>query len=543
MEPDNKRPRPNVPTTLDELWKQWEEERAEELQKLEASRTPFPALGTPQAAMQATPQAAMQAPFPAQAAMQAPFPAQAPPQATFPATFPTPPRDYWVSAMQATPQRGWSDIQAKLAAERDEQLTKWKEEIESTLRAARTEEQAETWSSKIEAEIEAQAAMQAAAAKEQAELEAMRTKIDAAQLAELDELRARTRAMEAKLEAKRAKFPKPLDFGPGKEYEPPSFNEEEQQKLDEFDEFIQEKMENATSKQIPFYQMLQRIAPLIFNQERVTLGIMMSHGAIPVTWQDGPATFTIPEGIEIKYVPFSNPGASCFVSGIRKDNYVMHINNFNRNSYGVTEDDLNEMLTETSKLIAKTYCEEFDQEFGSMKECKVFHEFGKKKGYSRITTVKPGERMVDYEYQNDTENDDNMVLFLPNKTEPIDISMLLYNLSLFEYKTDTGLQYRDIALSRIVHFFRNFRVKQLVIFDFSCSNFRDIHSGRPLLDPSDPEYQRLLKFMEKNAEIIKHGGKTRKTRSVKPRKTKKNHKRQKVSRKKKHPTTKRRTRH
>ena len=366
----------------------------------------------------------------------------------------------------------------------------------------------------------------------------------------LEELKAERAELQAKLDAIKkleAKFPVLYDFGRITEkYERPSatlsLNEEEQQNLDEFDEFIQEKMENATSEeQMLFYQMLRDIAPLIFNQEIVTLGIMMSHGAIPVTRQYGPEKFTIPEGIEIKYVPFSNPGAYCFVSGLRKDNYVGHINNFNRSSYGVRKVDLNEMLTITRDLIAQTYCEGFEDL--DLKDCKLFHEYGKSKGYSRITTVNPGEHMVDYIYQNDTEKDDKMVLFLPNKTAPIDISMLLYNLYLLEYKTDTGLEYQNITLNRIVHFFQEFKVKQLVIFDFSCSNFRDIHSGRPLLDTSDPEYQSILKYMEDNKGVLKYGGKTRKKRGVKPRKTKKNHKRQKVSRKKKHPTTKRRTRH
>jgi hypothetical protein len=510
MEPStdpNKRQRTNDPTTLDELWKQWEEKRAEELQKLEASRTPFPALGTPQAAMQATPQAAMQAT--PQAAMQA-FPAQG-------------------AAMQAPFPAAREEQQRK----DDEYSSLWRKKINSTLEAARTEEQEETWRSKIQAEI---AAMQAAREKQQAELGAMRKKFE-----EQAKLEA---ALQAKIEAKRAKFPKPLDFGRITEkYERPSatlsVNEKEQRNLDDS---IQKKMENATSEeQMLFYQMLRDIAPLIFNQERVTLGIMMSHGSIPVTRQYGLETFKIPKKIEIKYVPFSNPGASCFVSGIRKDNYVGHINNFTKSSYGVTEVDLNEMLTITRDLITETYCEGFDEDFDSMKDCKLFHEYGKSKGYSRITTVNPGESMVDYIYQNDTGRDDKIVLFLPNKTEPIDISMLLYNLYLLEYETEK-LEYQDITLNRIVHFFQEFKVKQLVIFDFSCSNFLDINSGQEV-DITDPEYQRLLKFMEENAELIKYGGKTRKTRSVKPRKTKKNHKRQKVSRKKKHPTTKRRTRH
>ncbi len=364
---------------------------------------------------------------------------------------------------------------------------------------------------------------------ERAELQAKLDAANAKLLAERAEMQAAIEKLEAEraerqaaIEKLEAKFPVLYDFGRiTKKYERPSatlsLNEEEQQKLDYF---IQKKMENATSEQMPFYQMLRDIAPLIFNQERVTLGIMMSHGAIPVTRQYGPETFEIPEGIEIKYVPFSNPGAYCFTSVFRKNKYVKHINNFTKSSYGVTEVDLNEILTITRDLIAQTYCEGFDEDFASMKDCKVFHEFGKKKGYSRITTVNPGESMVDYIYQNDTGRDDKMVLFLPNETAPIDISMLLYNLYLLEYKTDRGLEYQNITLNRIVHFFQEFKVKQLVIFDFSCSNFLNKDTGRHLLDTSDPEYQRLLKYMEDNQGVIKYGGKTRKTRSVKPRKTK-----------------------
>jgi hypothetical protein len=275
----------------------------------------------------------------------------------------------------------------------------------------------------------------------------------------------------------------------------------------------------------------------IVYPERVIL-TNLSHGSITVKKDENEKTFVMPEGISVKRAWASVPGVCNFIDAETNAYFVRTIqstkgrletipfenvdnefkvllNIFKKYDKEDTVEGLKSMLKNRETLTAEALGFETEEEKTSyLKEAKKYSDTYD--NFFQISTYLPGERVIDKLYTRtnteaaNTPSGRKWVTLLVN-VEPGSLDLL----TLMRPQTRGGTL--DIYLSEIINFLKDKGVKEVILFDNSCSVFLD-EDGTEYLD-------RSIRVRRNNilnrASPGKFGGKTKKRRRQKIGKNKK----------------------
>ena len=279
--------------------------------------------------------------------------------------------------------------------------------------------------------------------------------------------------------------------------------------------------------------------------ERVILA-NLSHGSITVKKDGNEKTFVMPEGISVKRAWTSVPGVCNFIDPETNAYFVRTIQSYKRrfetmpfenidHEFKVlldvfkkydkkdTLEGLQKMLKNRETLTAEALGFENEEEKTSyLEEAKKYTDTYD--NFFQISTYLPGERVIDKLYTRtnteavNTPSGRKWVTLLVN-VEPGSLDLL----TLMRPQTRGGTL--DIYLSQIIDFLKDKGVKEVILFDNSCSVFLD-EDGTEYLD-------RSIRVRRNNiinrSSPGKFGGKTKKRRRQKRSKTK-NKKRKTIKR-------------
>jgi hypothetical protein len=278
----------------------------------------------------------------------------------------------------------------------------------------------------------------------------------------------------------------------------------------------------------------------IVYPERVILA-NFSHGSITVKKDGNEKTFVMPEGISLKRAWASVPGVCNFIAPETNAYFVRTIQSYKRKfetmpfanvdkDFQVLLDtfkkyDKEDTVTEMKSMVKNkdTIIAEGDEE-----RIDYVNEAGKYintyDSFFQLSTYLPGERVIDKLYTRtnteavNTPSGRKWVTLLVN-VEPGSLDLL----TLMRPQTRGGTL--DIYLSEIINFLKDKGVKEVILFDNSCSVF---------LNEDGTEYpDRSIRVRRNNiinrASPGKFGGKTKKRRGQKRSKTK-NKKRKTIKR-------------
>ena len=276
----------------------------------------------------------------------------------------------------------------------------------------------------------------------------------------------------------------------------------------------------------------------IVYPERVILA-NLSHGSITVKKDENEKTFVMPEGISVKRAWASVPGVCNFIdpetnayfvrtiqsskgkletmpfANVDKDFQVL-LDTFKKYDKEDTVTEMKSIVKNKDTIIAEGDEERIDYVNEAGKYINTYDSF------FQLSTYLPGEKVIDKLYTRtnkeaaNTPSGRKWVTLLVN-VEPGSLDLL----TLMRPQTRGGTL--DIYLSEIINFLKDKGVKEVILFDNSCSVFLD-EDGKEYLD-------RSIRVRRQNvlnrATPGKFGGKTKKRR------------RQKICKKKKRKTSKR----
>ncbi len=274
----------------------------------------------------------------------------------------------------------------------------------------------------------------------------------------------------------------------------------------------------------------------IIYPERVILA-NFSHGSITVKKDGNEKTFVMPEGISVKRAWASVPGVCNFVdpqtnayfvrtikSSKRRletipfenvDNeFKVLLNTFKKYDKEDTVEPLKSIVKNKDNILAEEIGVETEEEKNDYIE-QVGKYINTYDSFFKLSTYLPGERVIDKLYTRtnteaaNTPSGRKWVTLLVN-VDPGSLDLL----TLMRPQTRGGTL--DIYLSQIIDFLKDKGVKEVILFDNSCSVFLD-EDGTEYLDRSiRVRRQNLLK-----GSPGKFGGKTKKRRIQKKSKKKK----------------------
>ena len=278
----------------------------------------------------------------------------------------------------------------------------------------------------------------------------------------------------------------------------------------------------------PFCDVFEAFFSLISNssEKKVVLTIF-SHGSIMLKEDRDIETFQMPENLTMKYVSFSKPGYICSVSQFNKQqlfeiikaNSGIYINNITQSIDPKFLRRLNNVFEFNEKEYNQYNSSDEERQHLSDK----FYELGNQFGFTREFNVYPGQIMGNYEYQK-FHGVNDFLLFADGYHEPIDITILLFNLlPIMEHYNNNEIdqlkQYslknnNEVTLESIITLFTEFEVKEIFLFSTSCAGF--VHDGVPVDDP-----EIIQQIIEKSsASGVIYGGRKTKKRHAKLRKQK-----------------------
>lgn len=260
------------------------------------------------------------------------------------------------------------------------------------------------------------------------------------------------------------------------------------------------------------------------------------HGCIPgdITNKNGKDRcdthiFKMPEGMTMKFVALSSPGAPGKGSYDDLNFYMKILKEIQQKYNDRPLDDplINKKLTELcsytntkmneDKLSKSGYSLNFNSEAQKQKKqylTETMHISGEEdKGYCRIVTVNPGEKMLDYAYIQDPDP--------PKLLKYLDYGK--------EYKSDemyilgspekTGYymlrNYNETYLSDLIYFLKLHGVQEVIFINKSCSTFTD-YLDFDITRWSECRHHLLGKLARNH---VKYGG--NKTKKGRPRQTEK----------------------
>ncbi len=274
----------------------------------------------------------------------------------------------------------------------------------------------------------------------------------------------------------------------------------------------------------------------IIYPERVILA-NFSHGSITVKKDGNEKTFVMPEGISVKRAWASVPGVCNFVdpqtnayfvrtikSSKRRletipfenvDNeFKVLLNTFKKYDKEDTVEPLKSIVKNKDNILAEEIGVETEEEKNDYIE-QVGKYINTYDSFFKLSTYLPGERVIDKLYTRtnteaaNTPSGRKWGTLLVN-VDPGSLDLL----TLMRPQTRGGTL--DIYLSQIIDFLKDKGVKEVILFDNSCSVFLD-EDGTEYLDRSiRVRRQNLLK-----GSPGKFGGKTKKRRIQKKSKKKK----------------------
>jgi hypothetical protein len=249
-----------------------------------------------------------------------------------------------------------------------------------------------------------------------------------------------------------------------------------------------------------------------------TLLANLSHGSITIDKRKNPKTFVVPEGISIKRAWASAPGICNFISSSNNLHLVARINenkrDLERTPFSSVDGLINNLLEyfkeNDSKEIAKPILSEinamkrgppeaFDPDFE-----RYHHGFDK---FWNLSTYMPGDTVINKKYErtnSEATRREWKCLFLnaPGISEQDLLTLMRPQLR--------GDANTFVYLSDIVNYLQSNGVKEIILFDFSCS---------PFLDENNVEFtdeEREIRYMRNNIMISnspgKFGGKKRQSR-------------------------------
>jgi hypothetical protein len=277
--------------------------------------------------------------------------------------------------------------------------------------------------------------------------------------------------------------------------------------------------------------------------ERVILA-NLSHGSITVKKDGNEKTFVMPEGISVKRAWASVPGVCNFVDPETNAYFVRTIqsskgrletipfenvdnefkvllNTFKKYDREDTLEPLKSVVKNKDIILAKEIGVETEEEKNDYVDQagKYINTYD---NFFKLSTYLPGERVIDKLYTRtnteaaNTPSERSWVTLLVN-VEPGSLDLL----TLMRPQTRGGTL--DIYLSEIINFLKDKGVKEVILFDNSCSVFLD-EDGTEYLD-------RSIRVRRNNivnrASPGKFGGKTKKRRRQK--RTKNKNKKRKTS--------------
>ena len=277
--------------------------------------------------------------------------------------------------------------------------------------------------------------------------------------------------------------------------------------------------------------------------ERVILA-NLSHGSITVKKDGNEKTFVMPEGISVKRAWASVPGVCNFVDPETNAYFVRTIqsskgrletipfenvdnefkvllNTFKKYDREDTLEPLKSVVKNKDIILAKEIGVETEEEKNDYVDQagKYINTYD---SFFKLSTYLPGERVIDKLYTRtnteaaNTPSERSWVTLLVN-VEPGSLDLL----TLMRPQTRGGTL--DIYLSEIINFLKDKGVKEVILFDNSCSVFLD-EDGTEYLD-------RSIRVRRNNivnrASPGKFGGKTKKRRRQK--RTKNKNKKRKTS--------------
>jgi hypothetical protein len=252
----------------------------------------------------------------------------------------------------------------------------------------------------------------------------------------------------------------------------------------------------------------------IVYPERVILA-NLSHGAIIVDKTENPKTFVMPEGISMKRGYASVPGICNFISSSNNVTLVAEINkkrrDLERTAFSSLDLIIKPLLDEFKKndqvAIAKSVTsdvinmrkgrEDFDKDYER-------YHYGYNKFWN-LSTYMPGDTVINKKFErtnSETTRREWRCLFLNSGGAEIDILTLMRP----QLRGDANT---FVYLSDIVNYLKSNGVKEIIMFDFSCS---------PFLNENNEDFteeERKIRFMRNNIMISnlpgKYGGKKQKS--------------------------------
>jgi hypothetical protein len=248
--------------------------------------------------------------------------------------------------------------------------------------------------------------------------------------------------------------------------------------------------------------------------ERVILA-NLSHGSIIVDKRGNPKTFVMPQEISMKRGFASVPGICNFISSSNNTRLVAEINRNKRDLERIPFESVDEIIRPLLNKFKQNDKEELlvsvTSDVNNMRKGK--EEFDKDyeryhHGYDKfwnLSTYKPGDTVINKKFQrtnSETTRREWRCLFLNSGGAEIDLLTIMRQQ--LRGEADTIVYLQDI-----VEYLKQNGVKEIIMFDLSCSPFLDENNA----DFTDDE--RIVRLMRNNimnsSKPGKFGGKKRKS--------------------------------
>ena len=262
----------------------------------------------------------------------------------------------------------------------------------------------------------------------------------------------------------------------------------------------------------------------IVYPERVILA-NLSHGNIIIDKKGIEKTFVIPEGISVKRAYASTPGVCNFISADSNAEFVRSIRSFKgkllKPEFNGDLDDKIKILLGTfqksdktdtflgfinwlkeRKTMTEKEIEEEDDETKdtAMESRRYVHTFDQ---FYKLSTYLPGDTIINKKFSrtNSEATRNEWVSTLIN-IEPGSLDLL----TIMRPQTREGETF--LFLSDIINYLKDNGVKEIIMFDFSCSTFTDEEH----YEINDREIRARRRAITKDSSNVKFGGKKRQSR-------------------------------
>lgn len=259
------------------------------------------------------------------------------------------------------------------------------------------------------------------------------------------------------------------------------------------------------------------------------------HGFIFIDEKKEIPKFFMPDNLSMKYICFSSPGCVAIgPSESLQDTFIKeHLLGLRKQISKIPLDQTDIVLENFRKKIEELNCCEnnsvenvdFPADFPLEKQKKIidsYHKSGRECGYSRVTTVNPGDITVNKLYENETENSDIRFMYIRENR----------NVHINPFAPE-----RFVTLEEILNFLSETGITEVVFIDFSCSNFH-------FKNKSDNTDESTLAIQKRIFESrMKYGGKPKllKKKLNKTNNLKKRHKKHFTKKKRTHTRRNRKT--